>query len=119
MFGPALREAGFEPCSSLSGRDAYQVLSDTLNELVEAGAMPAKRREGAEIGAWAAVHGFATLIIDGAFPLGPRQRADAQKVLNRGLLLALGCDEALPPPAPPLIKAALPGHPSGKRGPSR
>jgi AcrR family transcriptional regulator len=126
MFGPALRDAGFEPCRAASGRDAYQVLSGTLDQLVEAGAMPAGRRPGAEIGTWSAVHGFATLLVDGALPLTPRQRADAQRVLSRGILLGLGCDEALlPPVAASLWKGPHPGHPAhpdagrGKRGGAR
>jgi AcrR family transcriptional regulator len=126
MFGPALREAGFEPSCAASGRDAYQVLSHTLDQLVEAGAMPAGRRPGAEIGTWSAVHGFATLLVDGALPLTPRQRADAQRGLSRGVLLALGCEEALlPPAAATLWKGPHPGHPAhpdagrGKRGASR
>jgi AcrR family transcriptional regulator len=122
MFGPALREAGFVPCAAPSGRDAYQVLGDTLDLMVEAGAMPAARRTGAEIGAWSAVHGLATLLVDGALPLTARQRGLAQRALFRGLLLGLGCDEALLPPAPALWKGPHPGAgglKEGKRNPTR
>ncbi len=100
MFGTSLREAGFEPCCAPSGRDAYQVLSDMLDGLVECGAVPPERRAGAEIPTWAAVHGFSRLVVDGALPLSARQRADAYRCLSRSQLLSLGCDPALLPPAP-------------------
>ena len=48
-----------------SGRNPYELLSDRLDELVDSGALPASRRSQAEIGPWAAVHGLATLLIDG------------------------------------------------------
>ncbi len=59
-----------------SGLDPYQLLGRCLDELVVTGALPPERRRGAEIGPWAAVHGLATLLVDG--PLrgpGPKELA--------------------------------------------
>jgi AcrR family transcriptional regulator len=47
------------------GLTPFQLLSRSLDELAAAGALPAERREGAEFLAWSAVHGLATLLIDG------------------------------------------------------
>ena len=43
----------------------YALLSGVLDELVSNGVLDPARRPGAEIPAWAAVHGLATLLIDG------------------------------------------------------
>jgi AcrR family transcriptional regulator len=43
----------------------YALLSGVLDELVENGVLDPARRPGAEIPAWAAVHGLATLLTDG------------------------------------------------------
>jgi len=59
-----------------SGLDPFQLLAGCLDELVATGALPSERRRGAEIGPWAAVHGLATLLVDG--PLrgtGPKELA--------------------------------------------
>lgn len=54
---------------------AYGVLSGVLDELVDAGALPPERRPGAELTCWAAVHGFATLSLQGPLrDLPPEQR---------------------------------------------
>jgi AcrR family transcriptional regulator len=47
------------------GLTPFQLLSQSLDELAASGALPAERREGAEFLAWSAVHGLATLLIDG------------------------------------------------------
>ncbi|HEX8859982.1 MAG TPA: TetR/AcrR family transcriptional regulator [Actinomycetes bacterium] len=51
--------------ASDSGMRPFQLLAAALDELVDAGVLPRKRRRGAELLAWSAVHGLATLIIDG------------------------------------------------------
>jgi AcrR family transcriptional regulator len=48
-----------------SGLNPYQLLAGCLDELMATGALSADRRRGAEIGPWAAVHGLATLLVDG------------------------------------------------------
>ncbi len=45
--------------------DPYDLLSACLDALVEVGALPASRREGAELKAWVAVHGHASLALGG------------------------------------------------------
>jgi len=47
------------------GLTAFQLLATTLDGLVDAGILPVERRPSAEYLAWSAVHGLATLIIDG------------------------------------------------------
>lgn len=45
--------------------DPYEVLRGALDDLVEVGAVTRARRVGAEYSAWSAVHGLASLLIDG------------------------------------------------------
>jgi AcrR family transcriptional regulator len=73
-----------------SGMRPYQLLAAALDDLVAAGVLPPKRRPGAELLAWSAVHGLAVLLIDG--PLRgldqTRTRTIAQRLLDmveRGL----------------------------------
>jgi AcrR family transcriptional regulator len=47
------------------GRTPFGLLTDALDGLVGAGLLPPGRRSGAEYLAWSAVHGLATLLIDG------------------------------------------------------
>ena len=67
------------------GRTPYELLSAALDELVAAGVLPAARRPGAEFLAWSAVHGLATLLIDG--PLRALDDAHVEQVAQR--LLAM------------------------------
>ncbi|GAA3730754.1 TetR/AcrR family transcriptional regulator [Salinactinospora qingdaonensis] len=48
-----------------TGLTPLQLLSQALDGLVEAGVLTAERRPGAEFLAWSAVHGLATLLVDG------------------------------------------------------
>jgi AcrR family transcriptional regulator len=73
-----------------SGMRPYQLLAAALDGLVAAGVLPPKRRPGAELLAWSAVHGLAVLLIDG--PLrgmdDTRTHTIAQRLLDmveRGL----------------------------------
>jgi len=60
-----------------SGLTPFQLLAATLDELVDAGVLPRRRRPGAEFLAWSAVHGLAMLVIDGPLRgLPPRQTED-------------------------------------------
>jgi AcrR family transcriptional regulator len=47
---------------------AFQLLTNTLDELVETGAMPKSSRKDGELLAWASVHGATNLIIEGHLP---------------------------------------------------
>jgi len=61
--------------------DPYLILNAVLDELVDAGAIPASRRPYSETVAWSAVHGLSMLIING--PLAGMPRAEIDRVLNR------------------------------------
>ncbi|MCI4061248.1 WHG domain-containing protein [Micromonospora sp. R77] len=61
-----------------SGRSPFALLGEALDRLVDAGALPARRRPRAEFLAWSAVHGLATLLIDG--PLRSVDDAEAEHV---------------------------------------
>lgn len=58
-----------------SGLNPFQLLGSALDLLVEAGVLPQERRAGAEYLAWSAVHGLASLIID-----GPLQGVSAREI---------------------------------------
>jgi hypothetical protein len=60
--------------------DSFRALGVLLDQVVEAGRMPAERRAGAEIAAWSAVHGFAVLLVGG--PL-ERHLSDEEKAFAR------------------------------------
>jgi len=55
-----------------SGLNPFQLLSTALDELVQAGLLPAARRPGAEYLAWSAVHGLAMLVLEGPLHRLPR-----------------------------------------------
>lgn len=59
-----------------SGRTAFQLLSDALDQLVEEGALAPDARLGAEVAAWAAVHGFAMLALLGPLRGFPAEMLD-------------------------------------------
>jgi AcrR family transcriptional regulator len=88
---PADRQDTASPAhSDDSGMRPYRMLTAALNGLVDAGVLPPKRRPGAEMLAWSAVHGLAVLLIDG--PLrgldDPRTQTIEQRLLDmveRGL----------------------------------
>lgn len=65
---------------------AYAVLVDAVDAVVAAGAVPARRRSDAEFAAWAAVHGAAVLLIEGAaLPPG----ADPAPVIDRVVAMVI------------------------------
>ncbi|MDH6181318.1 AcrR family transcriptional regulator [Microbacteriaceae bacterium SG_E_30_P1] len=85
FFVPAdLEEAASPTRVGPSGRTPFELLGDSLDELVASGAMPPHRREGAEFLAWSSVHGLAMLLIDGPLRALPRPHADAttQRVID-------------------------------------
>jgi len=61
----------------------YALLTRVLDDLVEVGAMPADRREGADVLCWAEVHGLAMLHLAG--PLRDVPEADREPLLERCL----------------------------------
>jgi AcrR family transcriptional regulator len=78
-----LRDAANPASAGRGGLTPFQLLATVLDELVEAGVLPAERREGAEFLAWSAVHGLAVLAIDG--PLRSLDEARTQAVAQRVL----------------------------------
>lgn len=77
MFGSAGR-ACLAAEGTLVGPTPGALLGRVLDELVEEKLMSTKRREGAEVRVWSAVHGFASLAHSGPLAeLSPKARADA------------------------------------------
>jgi AcrR family transcriptional regulator len=88
---PADRQDAASPAPPGNGRmRPYQLLAAALDELVDAGVLPPKRRPGGELLAWSAVHGLAVLLIDGPLRIlePTRTHAIEQRLLDmveRGL----------------------------------
>jgi AcrR family transcriptional regulator len=61
--------------------DPYVILNAVLDELVDAGAIPASHRRYSETVAWSAVHGLSMLIING--PLAGTPPGEIDDMLNR------------------------------------
>ena len=76
-----LRSAASPARAGGGGLTPFQLLTATLDELVEAGVLPRERRPNAEFLAWSAVHGLAMLLIDG--PLRGLDKTQAQHVGQR------------------------------------
>ena len=73
--------AGDPGWAGRSGMNPFQLLGAALDQMVAAGALPAKRRPGAEYLAWSAVHGLAMLVLEG--PLRRMTRKDIQEIGRR------------------------------------
>ncbi len=99
MFGPWC-DLGDELAPELlpHGRDPLHVLVDTLDGMVRAGAITAGARQGAEIAAWSAVHGLASLLVEGGL-LGTEDRTRTCGLVLRTLLVGLGVPPELAGPA--------------------
>ena len=67
--------------SGRSGLNPFQLLGAALDQMVEAGVLPAERRAGAEYLAWSAVHGLAMLVLEG--PLRRMTRAQTREIGRR------------------------------------
>jgi AcrR family transcriptional regulator len=79
-----LRNAASPTAAGTGGLTPFQLLAAALDGLVEAGVLAAERRPAAEFLAWSAVHGLATLLIDGPLrSLDPAQTDGiAQRLLD-------------------------------------
>ena len=102
MFGECYHSEGFEPGCAPSGRGAFQILLDVLDGLVASGAVRPEARLGAELAAWSAVHGLASLLVSEALPLPPRARQAATLTVARATLLGMGVDAELLPAVEPI-----------------
>ncbi|WP_324847961.1 TetR/AcrR family transcriptional regulator [Actinocrinis sp.] len=56
---------------------AFEILSESLDLLVQLGLLRPERRANAELPAWAMVHGLATLLLDGPLDLGDKAAQNA------------------------------------------
>lgn len=114
MFGAWCQNPKAEalpPGMAPMGRDPFQILVDALDDLVSAGAVPAASRAGAEVVAWASVHGLSSLLVDASLELGPAERGAATTLLCRTVLGGLGC-------APSLLAAVAPAPEIDPRPPA-
>jgi len=75
------RAAQDDAARGASGMDPFELLCHALDGLVQAGVLPAARRQGAEFMAWSAVHGMAMLQLDG--PLRGLGEAPSQALAER------------------------------------
>lgn len=76
-----LERVGDPARAGASGLSPFLLLGSVLDELVEAGALPKKRRPAAEFLAWSSVHGLAMLLIDG--PLRALDRKQTHAIVER------------------------------------
>jgi AcrR family transcriptional regulator len=91
-------EAGLDEVTArIAASRPYQILSVSLDELVTVGLLDPTRREVAPIAFWAAVHGLATLLIDG--PLTALTSAEQAAVVDRTLDILIDGIGALARPA--------------------
>jgi AcrR family transcriptional regulator len=81
---------GAEHDRATPGQDPFEVLGQVLDEAQAAGLLDARRRPGAEVAVWSAVHGLASLLLDGPLPRSPAavrfSRAQVFDLIERGLL---------------------------------
>jgi hypothetical protein len=120
MFGPwcDLRDT-LAPELLPRGRDPYQLLVDTLDALMRSGAISEAARRGADVSAWSAVHGLASLLVEVAVPLGAADRARACGLLMRTLLLGLGVPPEVAPSPGGLPADLLPERTRRKPRPAK
>jgi AcrR family transcriptional regulator len=71
--------AGVE--AGMTAHGPYALLGSVLDELVDRGVLHPGRRPGAEIAVWSAVHGLATLLLDG--PLALLAEDDRSRAIER------------------------------------
>ncbi|MEW1952623.1 TetR/AcrR family transcriptional regulator [Terrabacter sp. NPDC080008] len=60
-----LSRSASEDAAGQSGRTPFQLLSDSLDAMLETGVLSERQRPGAELLAWSAVHGLAMLALEG------------------------------------------------------
>jgi AcrR family transcriptional regulator len=79
-----------DPPHTTAIADPYDVLGQVLDEAQAAGLLDPRRRAGAEIAAWSAVHGLAGLLLDGPLPTSAAgikfSRGQVLDLIERGLL---------------------------------
>ena len=86
-----LREATSPHGAGPTGSTPFQLLGGALDGLVDAGALAPAERQGADLLAWSAVHGLATLLVT-----GPLRSLDAAAVERVGQRLLDVVERGLP-----------------------
>lgn len=82
--------AGDSTSDSATSPHPHDILDAELDRLVEVGGLPAAARPGADFVVWAAVHGLATLLVDGLARLDdPRAVAREAERVVRAVLTGL------------------------------
>ena len=66
-----------QPPNEVEGFRSFQLLGGVLDGLVAAGLLPAERRPNAEFAPWSAVHGLATLFLDGPLDILPEEQRES------------------------------------------
>jgi AcrR family transcriptional regulator len=77
---------GEDASSEVGALGPYGLLNQALDRLVDVGAVPPSRREGADVACWAAVHGFAVLHLDDG-PMHDSPPSEREAALDRMLTL--------------------------------
>jgi AcrR family transcriptional regulator len=77
--------------------EPYEILGQVLDQAQAAGLLEPERRPGAAIAAWSAVHGLASLLVDGTLPSTP---ADVEFALGQVLELVARGVLTRPPTSP-------------------
>jgi AcrR family transcriptional regulator len=88
---------GADVADRIAASRPYQILSVSLDELVAAGLLSPARREVAPIAFWAAVHGLATLLVDG--PLSAMTESAQAQAVERTLDILIEGISSSPRPA--------------------
>lgn len=86
-----------EVTARIAASRPYQILSVSLDELVAAGLLNPARRAVAPIAFWAAVHGLATLLVDG--PLAAMTEQEQNLAIQRTLDILIEGIGSTPSPA--------------------
>jgi AcrR family transcriptional regulator len=97
MFGP--HGAGARGAAAQARpheRDPFALLSRALDDLRRTGAISAGRRDGAELIAWSAIHGLASLLLAGAVKLGEGSVDAMVERVGRDCLRALASSTTRP-----------------------
>jgi AcrR family transcriptional regulator len=90
-----LSRAASPDAAGACGRTPFQLLSDSLDDMVDAGVMSDDERPGAELLAWSAVHGMAMLALEGPLrDLPPGAVDELAPRLVRMVDLGLGLSDA-------------------------
>jgi AcrR family transcriptional regulator len=89
--------SGSDVTARIAASRPYQILSVSLDELVAVGLLNPARREVAPIAFWAAVHGLATLLVDG--PLAGLTEPEQTEAVRRTLDILIEGISSPPRPA--------------------